>query len=92
MSHCVCVLSRQVADGTLCRSETSSDLQFAADAAAFFSKARSEGKADVVYAYVKDLKKPKGARPGQVQVFHWRCEWQQSCCWIVNCRDTVIHL
>ena len=67
MSHCICVAFRQGADRALCRSETFSDLQFAADGAAFFSKARSEGKADVVYAYVKDLKKPKGARPGQVQ-------------------------
>lgn len=42
------------------------DLQFAANAAAFFSKARTEGRAEVVYALIKDLKKPKGARPGQV--------------------------
>ena len=67
MSHGICMIFRQGADRALCRPETFSDLQFAADAAAFFSKARSEGKADVVYAYVKDLKKPKGARPGQVQ-------------------------
>lgn len=48
------------------RKEAEADLQFAANAAAYFSKAKKESKAEVVYAFVKDLKKPKGARPGQV--------------------------
>ena len=45
------------------------DVQFAADLAAFFSKARGDGKADVMVARASVLKKPKGAKPGQVCVF-----------------------
>lgn len=58
--------SCETAGFVLCRTEVEADLQFAADAAAHFSKARSEGRAEVVYALIKDLKKPRGARPGQV--------------------------
>ena len=53
----------------VCRTEVEGDLQFAADAAAYFSKARTEGRAEVVYALIKDLKKPRGARPGQVYIY-----------------------
>ncbi|KAF8058048.1 rqcH [Scenedesmus sp. PABB004] len=44
------------------------DLQFAADLAAWFSKARVAGKADVIVARAEALKKFKGAKPGQVLV------------------------
>jgi hypothetical protein len=44
------------------------DLQFAADLAAWFSKAREAGKADVIVARAEHLKKFKGAKPGQVLV------------------------
>lgn len=44
------------------------DLSFAADLAAYFSKARSEGKADVTVCDPKHLSKPTGAKPGQVMV------------------------
>uniref|UniRef100_A0A383VBP0 NFACT RNA-binding domain-containing protein n=1 Tax=Tetradesmus obliquus TaxID=3088 RepID=A0A383VBP0_TETOB len=44
------------------------DLQFAADLAAWFSKARDAGKADVIVARAEYLKKFKGAKPGQVLV------------------------
>jgi hypothetical protein len=44
------------------------DLQFAADLAAWFSKARDAGKADVIVARAEHLKKFKGAKPGQVLV------------------------
>lgn len=44
------------------------DLAFAADLAAFFSKARGEGKADVTVCDPKHLSKPTGAKPGQVLV------------------------
>ncbi|WIA33408.1 hypothetical protein OEZ86_006542 [Tetradesmus obliquus] len=44
------------------------DLQFAADLAAWFSKARDAGKADVIVAHAEHLKKFKGAKPGQVLV------------------------
>jgi predicted ribosome quality control (RQC) complex YloA/Tae2 family protein len=44
------------------------DVQFAADLAAFYSKARTEGKAAVTCARPADLSKPRGARPGQVLV------------------------
>jgi predicted ribosome quality control (RQC) complex YloA/Tae2 family protein len=44
------------------------DLQYTADLAAFFSKARSEGKLDVTIANPAHITKPKGAKPGQVLV------------------------
>lgn len=44
------------------------DLQFAADLAAFYSKAREAGKVDVIVARAEHLKKFKGAKPGQVLV------------------------
>lgn len=44
------------------------DLQFAADLAAWFSKARDAGKVDVIVARAEHLKKFKGAKPGQVLV------------------------
>jgi predicted ribosome quality control (RQC) complex YloA/Tae2 family protein len=44
------------------------DLQYTADLAAFFSKARSEGKLDVTVANPAHITKPKGAKPGQVLV------------------------
>ncbi len=46
------------------------DVQFAADLAAWFSKARTEGKADVTTCSPSDIKKPKGAKAGQVLVTH----------------------
>jgi len=45
-----------------------SDLQFAADIAAFYSKSRLEGKAEVTMASPLDITKPRGAKPGQVLV------------------------
>lgn len=44
------------------------DLAFAADLAAFFSKARTSGKVDVTVCDPKHLSKPSGAKPGQVMV------------------------
>lgn len=44
------------------------DVQFAADLAAFFSKARDDLKCDVIVCRAGELKKPKGAKPGQVMV------------------------
>lgn len=44
------------------------DLQFAADLAAWFSKKKGEGKCPVIMASPTDIKKPKGAAPGQVMV------------------------
>ncbi len=49
-------------------------MQFAADLAAFFSKARDDLKADVIVARAAAVKKPKGAKPGQVHaVVGWLC-------------------
>lgn len=42
------------------------DVQFAADLAAHFSKGRDDGKCDVMVARAAAVKKPKGAKPGQV--------------------------
>lgn len=44
------------------------DLRFAADLAAWFSKARTDGKVDVTMCDPKHLSKPSGAKPGQVMV------------------------
>lgn len=44
------------------------DLQCAADLAAYFSKARDAGKADVIVTNGAHVKKPKGAKPGAVIV------------------------
>lgn len=38
----------------------------AAEYAAYFSKARSSAKAEVDYTYVRNVKKPSGAKPGMV--------------------------
>lgn len=48
------------------------DIQFAADIAAWFSKARTDGRVEITCANPKDISKPKGAKPGQVLV---RKEW-----------------
>lgn len=44
------------------------DVQCAADLAAYFSKGRQDLKCDVIVAKAGGLKKPKGAKPGQVCV------------------------
>lgn len=44
------------------------DLQFAANLAAYFSKARSTSKVDVIVARGDQLKKLKGGKPGQILV------------------------
>lgn len=44
------------------------DVAFCADLAAWFSKARTQGKCDVTMCDPKHLSKPNGAKPGQVMV------------------------
>ena len=51
-----------------CREPASEDVTFAASLAAYFSKARNEGKPTVIVARAKDVSKPKGAPPGMVKV------------------------
>jgi predicted ribosome quality control (RQC) complex YloA/Tae2 family protein len=47
------------------RAEPSSgEIRRAAEIAAYFSKARGEAKAEVVYTFAKYVRKPKGAKPG----------------------------
>lgn len=46
------------------------DLQCCADLAAYYSKARDNGKVDVIVALAANLKKPKGAKPGQVRTVY----------------------
>jgi len=41
-------------------------LEEAAGYAAWYSKARSASKAEVDYTYVRNVKKPSGAKPGMV--------------------------
>ena len=48
-----------------CSSAAEEDVAFAASCAAFFSKARNEGKVPVAKAFVSDLSKPTGAAPGK---------------------------
>jgi predicted ribosome quality control (RQC) complex YloA/Tae2 family protein len=44
------------------------DVQFAADLAAYFSKARDSTKVDVIVTHAEHVKKFKGGKPGQVIV------------------------
>lgn len=44
------------------------DVQFAANLAAYFSKGRNETKIAVTTTKAANVKKPKGAKPGQVMV------------------------
>ena len=48
-----------------CSCAAAEDVSFAASCAAFFSKARNEGKVPVAKAFVSDLSKPNGAAPGK---------------------------
>lgn len=49
-------------------SADSEDIQYAANLSVYFSKARESGKWDVTMADARHIKKPKGAKPGQVLV------------------------
>ena len=51
------------------------DLQFAADLAAYYSRARQSEQVPVVYTKPKDTYKPKGAKPGMVVYKHERIIW-----------------
>ena len=53
------------------------DLQFVADLAAYFSRARQADQAPVVYTEPKHVYKPKGARPGMVIYKQERILWGQ---------------
>lgn len=48
------------------RAPEQADMDFAADLAGWFSKARTQGKCDVTVCDPKDITKPTGAKPGQV--------------------------
>jgi predicted ribosome quality control (RQC) complex YloA/Tae2 family protein len=50
------------------RAATDEDIQFAANLSVHFSKARLSPRWDVTMCQAKHLKKPKGAKPGQVLV------------------------
>lgn len=51
------------------------DLQYVANAAAYFSRARQSDRAPVVYTEPKNLYKPKGAKPGMVIYKQERILW-----------------
>jgi predicted ribosome quality control (RQC) complex YloA/Tae2 family protein len=51
------------------------DLAFAADCAAYFSRARQAEQVPVVYTHPKHVYKPKGERPGMVIYKHERVLW-----------------
>jgi predicted ribosome quality control (RQC) complex YloA/Tae2 family protein len=53
-------------------SVSNKDLNFAAGLAVYFSKARKRGKVEVMVADVKDVRRAKGAIPGQVSVKSYR--------------------
>lgn len=53
------------------------DLAFAADIAAWFSRARQSEQVPVVYTKPKHVYKPKGARPGMVIYKHEQVLWGQ---------------
>ncbi|NJK37393.1 MAG: fibronectin/fibrinogen-binding protein [Oscillatoriales cyanobacterium RM2_1_1] len=51
------------------------DLQFAANLAAYYSRARQSDQAPVVYTQPKHIYKPKGAKPGMVIYKHETVIW-----------------
>jgi predicted ribosome quality control (RQC) complex YloA/Tae2 family protein len=51
---------------------TADDTLFAASIAAGYSKGKDAGKVEVIVAQGRDVKKPKGARPGLVTVDSYR--------------------
>jgi predicted ribosome quality control (RQC) complex YloA/Tae2 family protein len=53
------------------------DLQYVADLAAFFSRARQADQVPVIYTAPKHVYKPKGARPGMVIYRYERVLWGQ---------------
>ncbi|KAG1658721.1 hypothetical protein FOA52_002736 [Chlamydomonas sp. UWO 241] len=65
MRGCFSCARRSVPAG---RTPDDADVQFCADLTAYFSKARDSGKADVIVTLAQHLKKPRGAKPGQIMV------------------------
>jgi len=53
------------------------DLQYVADLAAYFSRARQADQVPVVYTHPRHVYKPKGARPGMVVYKHETIIWGQ---------------
>jgi predicted ribosome quality control (RQC) complex YloA/Tae2 family protein len=53
------------------------DLSFAADLAAFHSRARQSEQVPVIYTEPKNVYKPKGAKPGMTVYKHERVIWGQ---------------
>jgi predicted ribosome quality control (RQC) complex YloA/Tae2 family protein len=53
------------------------DLQFVADVAAYFSRARQSDQVPVIYTQPRHVYKPKGARPGMVIYKHETVVWGQ---------------
>ncbi len=51
---------------------TEKTIKEAASIAAFYSKARGSGKAEVVYTEARNVKKPRGAKPGMVTIKEYR--------------------
>ncbi len=51
---------------------TQKSLHEAASIAAFYSKARTSGKVEVIYTDAKNVRKPKGAKPGTVTVAEYK--------------------
>ncbi|ASC69629.1 hypothetical protein XM38_005570 [Halomicronema hongdechloris C2206] len=51
------------------------DLQYAANLAAYFSRARQADQVPVIYTQLKHVYKPKGARPGMVIYTHETVLW-----------------
>ena len=53
------------------------DLQYAADLAAFYSRANQSEQVPVIYTEPKNVYKPKGAKPGTVVYKQERVIWAQ---------------
>ena len=53
------------------------DLQFAANLAAYYSRARQSEQVSVIYTEPKHVYKPKGAKPGMTVYKHERTLWAQ---------------
>jgi predicted ribosome quality control (RQC) complex YloA/Tae2 family protein len=65
------------------------DLNYAADVAAFHSRARQSEQVPVIYTEPKYVYKPKGAKPGMTVYKHERVIWGQPHRWQANHSDEV---
>ncbi|MBI5492446.1 MAG: NFACT family protein [Deltaproteobacteria bacterium] len=65
---------------------TEQTIKEAASIAAFYSKARGSGKAEVVYTEARNVKRPRGAKPGMVTIKEYRTIMAEPKAWTESTR------